>query len=105
MLGESLRLIRVFHDVQQNELADQLGVAQSYISEIESGKKQPTIPILEKYADFFGIPVSSILFFSETMEEGKLSERARVSISKKVLRLLDFIAQKAGRYDTKQKGK
>ncbi len=99
MLGEGLRLIRVFHDIQQKELADKLGVAQSYISEIESGKKQPTIPILEKYATFFDIPVSSILFFSEAIEENKFSEKVRVSVSKKVLKILDFIAQKAGRGD------
>ena len=33
MIGEALRLIRVFHDVKLNELAEQLDVSKGYISE------------------------------------------------------------------------
>ena len=39
MLSEALRLIRVFHDLKQTELADRLGVSKSYLSEIESGEE------------------------------------------------------------------
>jgi transcriptional regulator with XRE-family HTH domain len=98
MLGEALRLIRVFHDVTQQDLSAELDVAQSHLSEIESGKKLPTIPLLEKYAERFDIPLSSIMFFSETIDRGAVSERARVVVSKKILKILDFIAQRAGRY-------
>ena len=50
MLGEALRLIRVFHDVKLNELAEQLGVSKGYISEIESQKKKPSLDLIEKYS-------------------------------------------------------
>ncbi len=43
MLGEALRLIRVFHDLKQNELARQLGVSQSHLSDIERGEKTPSL--------------------------------------------------------------
>ena len=99
MLGEALRLIRVFHDKSQKQLAEEFEVAQSYISELEKGKKQPTLSMLEKYSRYFDIPGSSILFFSESIERGKFSERARAIVSKKVLRILDFIAERAGRND------
>ena len=46
MLSEALRLIRVFHDVKQNELAERFGVSKSYLSEIESGKKLPSIDFI-----------------------------------------------------------
>jgi transcriptional regulator with XRE-family HTH domain len=97
MLGEALRLIRVFHDASQRELAAQLGLVQSHLSEIEKGKKLPTIPLLERYAEHFDIPVSSILFFSEAIDRESTSDRVRGVISKKILKMLDFIAQRAGR--------
>ena len=68
MLSEALRLIRVFHDMKQTELAQRLGISKSYLSEIESGKKPPRMDLIERYASEFGIPSSSILFFAEGLE-------------------------------------
>ncbi len=96
MIGDALRLIRVFHDLRQKELAEKLGIASSHLSEIEHGKKQPTLQLLETYAAEFKMPVSSIMFFSEQMNESR-SERIRSQVSKKALALLDFIAVRSGR--------
>lgn len=38
MLSEALRLIRVFHDMKQTELAQRLGISKSYLSEIEKDR-------------------------------------------------------------------
>lgn len=96
MISDALRLIRVFHDLRQNELAEKLSIAPSHLSEIERGKKQPTLQLLEAYATQFKMPVSSIMFFSEQMDDSK-SERLRSHVSKKVVALLDFIAARSGR--------
>lgn len=95
MLNEALRLIRVFHDLKQKELASKLEISKSYLSEIESGKKKPTLPLLNKYSDIFDIPVSSILFFSENMSTNVNTEKARTFISSKILTLLKFIAERS----------
>ena len=50
MLAQALRLIRVFHDVKQNELAARLGISKSHLSEIESGRKQPRLELIERYS-------------------------------------------------------
>ena len=97
MLNQALRMIRVFHDMPQKHLATRLDIAQSHLSEIESGKKEPTLALLQKYSEEFKIPVSSILFFSEHMKDGKEASKLRVSISSKVLALLEFIAARSGR--------
>ncbi|MEJ0044851.1 MAG: helix-turn-helix transcriptional regulator [Rhodospirillales bacterium] len=89
-------MIRVFHDLPQRELAARLNVVPSYLSEIEHGKKQPTLQLLESYAEEFKMPLSSIMFFSEHMSEGR-SDRVRLNISNKVLALLKFIAARSGR--------
>ena len=94
MLNEALRLIRVFHDFKQKELADRLGISNSYLSEIESGNKTPTLELIEKYSDIFSMPSSSILFFSENLNNGEKTNKARTHISKKVLKILDWISEK-----------
>lgn len=95
MLPEALRLIRVFHDVKQNELAVRLGISNSYLSEIESGKKAPSVEIIEKYASEFHIPASSILFFSEQLGEPsaghEVADKAKGVIAGKVINFLNFI--------------
>ena len=98
MINDALRMIRVFHDLRQNELAEKLCIAPSYLSEIEHGKKQPTLQLLEAYAAEFSMPVSSIMFFSEHMDSDS-TDRTRTQISRKALALLNFIATRAGRVE------
>ena len=95
MLSEALRLTRVFHDVKQADLANKLGISKSYLSEIEKGKKQPKIELIERYSSEFNIPISSILFFAENLEKPSVSARAadkaRGVIAQKVINFLRVI--------------
>lgn len=95
MLNEALRLIRVFHDIKQYELANRLGVSRSFLSEIETGTKTPSLELLDKYAEEFGIPRSSILFFAEQLPGAKRGEAARRAIASKVLDILRFIEKRS----------
>lgn len=95
LLCEALRLIRVFHDLNQTELAGQLGISKSYLSEIESGKKQPRIELVKRYASEFEMPVSSILFFSENLEKRSdsfnVADDTRGVIANKVIDFLKLV--------------
>lgn len=95
MLSEALRLIRVFHDMKQNELAERLGVSNSHLSEIEAGKKQPTLDLINRYSVEFDIPSSSIVFFGEKLEyssnETDKEQKVRLLISRKVISFLKFV--------------
>lgn len=95
MINEALRLLRVFHDLKQFELADRIGVSKSHISEIESGAKTPSLELIQKYADEFRVPVSAIMFFAEEIPTAKRGEKARTKIASRVLDLLSFIERKA----------
>jgi transcriptional regulator with XRE-family HTH domain len=97
MLGEALRLIRVYHDLKQKEAAERLGVSTSYISEIERGTKTPTLDIINKYAKEFEVPVSSIMFFSEALARGGPTDTARTFVAGKVLALMQFLEARGGR--------
>jgi transcriptional regulator with XRE-family HTH domain len=96
MINDALRLMRVFHDIKQKELAEKLGISSSHLSEVESGKKAPTLQLLQSYAEHFGIPLSSILFFSENVGAVDPEGRARNFVSGKIISLMKFMAERAG---------
>jgi len=94
MQHDALRLVRVFHDMSQTAWAERLGISKSYLSEIEKGvKKKVTLDLLERYAQIFNIPVSSLLFFEEQVGEGR-TEQARTAIAGKVLKMLEWMSAK-----------
>jgi transcriptional regulator with XRE-family HTH domain len=52
-VGRRVRELRGF-DCKQSELAEAIGVAQSHISTIERGLKEPSATILLKIATYYG---------------------------------------------------
>ncbi len=95
MLHRALRLLRTYHQLKQTDLADRLGISNSYLSEIEKGVKAPSMELLGAYARHFKMPVSSILLFSESIgEPRKPSTRVRVAAADKILRLLEWIDER-----------
>jgi transcriptional regulator with XRE-family HTH domain len=93
MISRALRMVRTFHRMKQQDLAVKLKISGSYLSEIENGTKSPSMEILEKYSDIFGIPVSTLMLFSERLDERKFSERVRVKAGDKILRMLEWVGE------------
>lgn len=93
MLSRALKAMRQFHNQSQGALASTLGISNSYLSEIESGKKEPTLDILNKYAATFNVPLSSILAFSETLDGSQSVSKVRSFVAKKMLRVLEWISE------------
>ncbi len=92
MLNEALKQIRVFHQLKQVELANDLGISKSYLSEIESNKKSVSMDLLEKYADYFSVPASSLMLFSENMEAAKKSDKLRLKCANKIIKAMEWIS-------------
>jgi len=95
IIGEALRLLRVFHDVKQIELASRLAISRSHLSEIEKGIKGPSFDLIKRYADEFHIPVSSIIFFAEALPEAEQGSPLKTKISKSGISLLQLVERKA----------
>lgn len=61
LLGNRIRSLRRKNGWTQVEMADILGVDRSYLSEIETGKKDPSLRVLKTIADGFRMSLSQFL--------------------------------------------
>lgn len=84
--GEKLHTLRISHGLTLKELAVQLGhVAHGYISELETGKKLPSVEFVMGVARLFNITTDQLLKDelelsindkqSDRIDESKLLER------------------------------
>ena len=60
-LGEKLRTLRQRHNLTVRQLGDILKVNNSYITQIETGRKTPSLKLAIKMADFFNIDVNQLI--------------------------------------------
>jgi transcriptional regulator with XRE-family HTH domain len=94
-LGKILKHIRVFNDLTQLELSKKLNISRSYISEIESGKKIPTLEVLKDYSVNFKIALSAIMLFAENYEEKiNFKNTIKKGLTGTALKFLDWITKK-----------
>ncbi|ENU4057525.1 TPA: helix-turn-helix transcriptional regulator [Acinetobacter baumannii] len=95
MIHNALVAIRKYHGISQSDLSIKLGISNSYLSEIEKGKKKPSLDILEKYSEQFDMPLSSLLFFSEKLDEGQplsIATKFKLASAKKIIRLMEWLS-------------
>ncbi|MBR5581686.1 MAG: helix-turn-helix transcriptional regulator [Treponema sp.] len=67
-----LRQLRLERNLSQEKLAELIDSHQVYISEIEQGKKLPSLTVLDNIAKAFNLPLSQLVYQIEVkLEEGK----------------------------------
>lgn len=66
-LGKVLRLLKIARGLSSKELAEKMNVSSTFISEVESDSKKPSLEMLSKYAAALEIRSSTILYFDEEM--------------------------------------
>lgn len=71
ILGDNIRTNRVSKGWTQVYLADRLEITAPFIAQIESGKRGVSLELVEKIADVFEIPVSSL--FIENCDYNNIS--------------------------------
>ena len=67
------RLLRLANNKSVRELAQEMGVSASYISEVEIGKRTPSNDMREKYSRALKVRQSTILYFEEEGETHNLN--------------------------------
>jgi transcriptional regulator with XRE-family HTH domain len=69
-LHETIELIRMCSGFKVKDIAKELGVTTSYISQLKSGEKTFNIKMIEAYARCLNMKSSAILYCSENLNEG-----------------------------------
>ena len=60
-LGSNLKKIRMKKSISQGDIARALNVARSFVSDIENGKRNPTLTTITKLAKAIGVSTSELL--------------------------------------------
>lgn len=91
-MSETLKLLRIFFGYKSVEMAKRLNISQSFLSEVENGKKNPTLELLNQYGKVLNIKVSTIVLLAESLETDKNSKKDikhnLAGIGMKVLKIL-----------------
>lgn len=61
ILGEKLRELRHSRNLTQPELAEAMGIEQSYLSKLENGKYMPSSDVFDRILEVFEIPVGDLV--------------------------------------------
>lgn len=69
MIGDILKRTRMIYGYKASEMSALLQISKSYLSEIENNKKKPSLELLEKYSEIYGMKLSSLILLSESYED------------------------------------
>jgi transcriptional regulator with XRE-family HTH domain len=60
--GARVRELRKERNMLQGELADKVGIQESYVSEIETAKKEPCLEVIDMIADALGVSLRQLFW-------------------------------------------
>jgi transcriptional regulator with XRE-family HTH domain len=85
-IGHMLKLLRTAANIKQRDLAHKVGMKGNYLSLVESGKRTPSISLLQRLAKALDVPLS-LLFLEIEADHNKSSLKDRAPLLK-IRRLL-----------------
>lgn len=80
-IGEALLSVRKSKGYRQNKVCAKVGITQTYLSQIETGAKTPSIEVIEKICKYYKIPFAVMMWLA-------LSENEVEKNKKEAFRLL-----------------
>lgn len=87
-IGKVLKCLRVINDKSISDTAKELNLSKAYVGELEKGIKNPSMNTLQKYSDYFKIPSSVLLYFSEEADKKRLSyQKLLLIILEKIVKI------------------
>lgn len=99
MIGDVLKRTRAIYGYKASEMSSLLGISNSYLSEIENNKKQPSLELLQNYSKVLGIKLSSLILLSENFEEASKNDQIQEFTKNMMLRLINFMSKNKGDSD------
>lgn len=68
-LGNSIKIFRKNRSLTQSQLAEMCEISTTYLSLIESEKKEPALPLVKVIAEKLNIPLPILIFSAITNED------------------------------------
>ena len=65
-LANTIRSLRALRSISQEELAYGAGIDRRYLSDVENGKRNISLDVLERFASYFNIPLSRFIHMAES---------------------------------------
>ncbi|MGI6573355.1 MAG: helix-turn-helix domain-containing protein [Fermentimonas sp.] len=79
-LGSIIKSIRKQKGLTQIEFASFCGITQTYLSQIESNRKEPNLSTLKRISNSLNIPLPILFFLSMTAEDVQPNKREAFEI-------------------------
>ena len=89
VINEALFLARVYWGFSQVDMAKELGISQSSLSEIEASKRTVDMDLLRKYSTVLKVPMSTFVIFSEDLEGRPPARKNRYVVADWALKTLE----------------
>ena len=94
-LSLTLKMIRTLYGRTAKDVAQALDISPSYLSEIENGKRKPTLEVLSGYSKEFKIAMSSLMIMSEEKMFSSSLETLRHKAQERVMKTLQEAIHKS----------
>ena len=76
--GIIIKLLRTAEGISQTRLAGMLGVSRSYLSQVENGRKQPSLPLLRQVSQALSIPLPLLVLDESQPDSDVLAELRKI---------------------------
>ena len=86
--GDNLRNLRISRNLTQQQLADDLHISQSAIGAYETNVREPNFAMIQRLADYFHVPFSSMIPAERTTDDEQVTIIASAIQSNVKLRML-----------------
>jgi transcriptional regulator with XRE-family HTH domain len=64
--GKAIRIMRKKTGERQTMFAFNIGISQTYLSQLENDLKEPSVEVLNKIAEYVGVPLPVLFWFGVT---------------------------------------
>jgi transcriptional regulator with XRE-family HTH domain len=92
LINDALRLLRLYLGLSQKQIAANLDLSQSMVSEIECGAKSVSMDVLERYSSKLNVRMSKLLFFAEELQSEPFTTKGKLIVANRVIKLLDALS-------------
>ena len=89
-IGQKLKELRKQKSLKQGVVAKEMGISQTYLSQIENGKRNPSTVLLDRFAAFCNVPLA-VLYWLTLTEDSVASDKKE--FFKQIKPILDTVVK------------